>query len=137
MSDQFSEAAWDERYRSRDALWSGKPNRYLVSEVDGLVPGRALDVGAGEGADAIWLAARGWRVTAVDISSVALGRAAAHAADRGMDIADRIEWQHEDLLSWQPAAASFDLVSAQYMHLAGAERTLVFGRLAAAVAPGG
>jgi SAM-dependent methyltransferase len=137
MSDQFSEAAWDERYRSRDALWSGKPNRYLVTETDGLTPGLALDVGAGEGADAIWLAARGWRVTAVDISSVALARAAAHAAGRGADIADRIEWRHEDLVSWHPAQATFDLVSAQYLHLPAAERAAVFERLAAAVAPGG
>ena len=92
---------------------------------------------AGEGADAIWLAARGWRVTAVDISSVALARAAAHAAERGADIADRIEWRHEDLMSWHPARATFDLVSAQYLHLPPADRAAVFDRLAAAVAPGG
>lgn len=137
MADQFSEAAWDERYRSRSALWSGDPNRYLVSEADGLPPGSALDVGAGEGADAIWLAARGWRVTAVDISSVALARAAAHAADRGDEIAGRIEWRHEDLTLWEPPETSFDLVSAQYLHLAAAVRSIVFPRLAAAVAPGG
>jgi SAM-dependent methyltransferase len=137
MADQFGEAAWDERYRSKGALWSGNPNRYLVSEAEGLPPGTALDVGAGEGADAIWLAARGWRVTAVDISSVALGRAAAHAADRGDDIAGRIAWRHEDVTSWQPPKASFDLVSAQYMHLVAAVRSVVFPWLAAAVAPGG
>ena len=137
MSDLFSEAAWDERYRSRDALWSGEPNRYLVTETDGLTPGSALDVGAGEGADAIWLAARGWHVTAVDISSVALARAAAHAAGRGADIADRIEWRQKDLTSWQPASGSFDLVSAQYLHLPAAGRAAVFSTLAAAVASGG
>jgi SAM-dependent methyltransferase len=137
MSDLFSEAAWDERYRSRDALWSGKPNAYLVSEAESLPPGSALDVGAGEGADAIWLAARGWRVTAVDISSVALARAAAHAGERGADVAGRIEWQHEDLLSWRPAESRFDLVSAQYLHLPAADRADLFGRLAATVAPGG
>lgn len=136
MTDHFSEAAWDQRYRSRDALWSGNPNRYLVSEAEGLPPGLALDVGAGEGADAIWLAARGWRVTAVDISSVALARAAAHATDRGDEIAGRIEWRHEDLTSSRPPKTSFDLVSAQYLHLAAAERSYVFPRLAAAVAPG-
>jgi SAM-dependent methyltransferase len=137
MSDLFSEAAWDERYRSRDALWSGKPNPYLVSETDGLTPGLALDAGAGEGADAIWLATRGWRVVAIDISAVALARAAAHAVDRGENIARRIEWRHEDLAAFEPAVASFDLVTVQYLHLPAAPRSVVFGRLAAAVAPGG
>jgi SAM-dependent methyltransferase len=137
MSDPFSEAAWDERYRSRDALWSGKPNPYLVSECDGLTPGLALDVGAGEGADAIWLATRGWRVVASDISAVALGRAVAHAAERGEDIASRIEWRHEDIASVEPAATTFDLVTAQYLHLPAAARAVAFGALAAAVAPGG
>jgi SAM-dependent methyltransferase len=137
MSDLFSEAAWDERYRTRDTLWSGNPNRYLVSETEGLPPGSALDVGAGEGADASWLAARGWQVTGVDISAVALARAAAHAQGRGADVASRIEWLHVDLNSWHPASASFDLVSAQYLHLPAAGRAAVFGRLAAAVAPGG
>src|ERR687885_1951411 len=67
---------WDARYRERDgAMWSGRPNGRLVAEVASLAPGRALDVGCGEGADAIWLAQRGWTVTAVDISDVALGRA--------------------------------------------------------------
>jgi SAM-dependent methyltransferase len=137
MSDPFSQAAWDERYRSRSSLWSGKPNPYLVSETEGLAAGSALEAGAGEGADAIWLADRGWRVTAVDLSGVALERAAAHAADRGAEIADRIEWRHEDLTSWDPGAESFDLVSVHYLHLPTAMRADVFGRLAAAVAPGG
>jgi SAM-dependent methyltransferase len=137
MSDPFSEAAWDDRYRSRNALWSGKPNPYLVSECDGLTPGLALDVGAGEGADAIWLATRGWRVVASDISAVALERAAAHAAECGEDMAGRIEWRHEDIASVQPAAATFDLVTAQYLHLQTVARAVAFGALAAAVAPGG
>jgi SAM-dependent methyltransferase len=137
MSDPFSEAAWDERYRSRHALWSGKPNPYLVSETDGLTPGLALDAGAGEGADAIWLATRGWRVVAIDHSAVALARAAAHAVERGEDIARRIDWRHEDLGSFDPTGASFDLVTVQYLHLPPAPRAVVFGALAAAVAPDG
>jgi SAM-dependent methyltransferase len=137
MSDPFSEAAWDERYRSRAALWSGKPNLYLMSEADGLAPGLALDAGAGEGADAIWLASHGWRVVAIDISAVALERAAAHAADRGEDVTGLIEWRHVDLASFEPAVASFDLVSAQYLQLPAAPRDVVFGQLAAAVAVGG
>jgi SAM-dependent methyltransferase len=137
MSDLFSEAAWDERYRSRDALWSGKPNPHLVCEAAELPPGLALDAGAGEGADAIWLAGRGWRVTAVEISGIAIERAAAHAAASGEDIAGRIDWRHEDLTSWQPPAALFDLVTSHYMHLPDGPRSRMFASLAAAVAPAG
>ena len=137
MSDHFSEAAWDERYRTRDKLWSGKPNPLLVSELQNLTPGSALDAGAGEGADAIWLAEQGWRVTAVDISGVALDRAAAHASERGDEIAGRIEWRRGDLTSWDPGAAEFDLVAAHYVQLPPEMRSAAFSRLAAAVAPGG
>jgi len=137
MSDPFSQEAWDERYRSRGALWSGNPNPNLVSQVADLAPGIALDAGAGEGADAIWLASRGWIVTAVDISAVALERGAAHAAERGAELAGRIEWRHEDLTSADPGNASYDLVSVQFMQLPEALRTPMFRRLAAAVAPGG
>jgi len=86
-------------------LWSGNPNRYLVSEIADLSPGRALDAGCGEDADAVWLAERGWRVTAVGFSSVALQPAADHARQRGGTIAARIEWAEEDLTTWiQPQA---------------------------------
>jgi SAM-dependent methyltransferase len=137
MSDMFSEEAWDERYQSRPSLWSGKPNPNLVSQTQGLAAGSALDAGAGEGADAIWLAERGWRVVAIDLSAVALQRAAAHAAERGPQIADRIEWRHADLMSWDPGAEGFDLVAVHYLHLPGTMRAAAFRRLAAAVAPGG
>ncbi len=137
MSDLFGEAFWDDRYLSHTALWSGDPNPHLVAEAARLTPGTALDVGTGEGADAIWLAGRGWLVTAVDLSTVALERAAAHAAQLGADIAGRIGWLHEDLASWDPSPARYDLVSAQYLHLPAAPRRALFGRLAEAVAPGG
>jgi SAM-dependent methyltransferase len=133
----FDEAAWEERYRSAPSVWSGQPNPQLLAEASDLPPGTALDIGCGEGADAIWLADRGWRVTAVDFSTTALERGAAHAAVLGPEIAARIEWRHADLRSWTPDPASFDLVSAQYMHLPSAERRPLFARLAAAVAPGG
>ena len=71
-------AAWDERYRTRTQLWSGNPNPQLVREAGGLKPGHALELGCGEGADAIWLAHHGWTVTAVDVSAVALERAQSH-----------------------------------------------------------
>ena len=137
MPEQFDEAFWDERYRSHHALWSGNPNSHLVGETDDLKAGSALDVGCGEGADAIWLAERGWRVTAVDISTVALERGAARAREIGADVAARIDWVHADLLAWDPGRDCFDLVSAQYMHLPSAPRQALFARLAAAVTPGG
>jgi SAM-dependent methyltransferase len=134
---RFDRAYWDERYGSAHSLWSGNPNPHLISEADSLAAGSALDVGAGEGADAIWLARRGWRVTAVDISSVALDRAAAHAADAGAAVADRIRWLREDVLRWRPAERAYDLVSAQYLHLPAKDRKAVYAGLAAAVADGG
>ena len=136
MSELFDQEYWDERYRSHTTLWSGEPNRYLVSEASELTPGTALDVGCGEGADAIWLAARGWRVTAVDLSAVALERAAANAAASGEDVAGRIDWRHADVTSWD-SDERFDLVSTQYVHLPTGQRQPLWQRLAAAVSPGG
>jgi SAM-dependent methyltransferase len=112
---QFSVAAqaseWDARYSEPvGALWSGRPNGRLVVEVGSLTPGRALDVGCGEGADAIWLALRGWTVTAIDISAVAIGRARAAAELAGATV----EWICGDALQTAFPAGSFDLVSMQY-----------------------
>ncbi len=130
----FSEAAWDERYLESDGpRWSGAPNPSLVAEVESLPAGSAIDVGCGEGADAIWLAERGWRVTGTDISSVALERAAAQARSQGLDV----QWQHSDMLANTLASRSYDLVTAHYIHLPQAERMALYTQLAAAVAPGG
>ncbi len=134
---QFTQEWWDERYSSAGQLWSGEPNSQLVAQAGDLPPGDALDVGCGEGADAIWLARRGWNVTAIDISAVALERAAAHAQARGREVASRVRWQREDLLSRAPAADHFDLVSAQFMHVPEPELSALHRRLAAAVRPGG
>lgn len=127
--------SYDELYRSAPALWSGRPNRQLVVAASGLPAGAALDAGSGEGGDAQWLAERGWRVTAVDFSTVALERAATLAAARGLD--DRIEWVPADLDTWTPPPAAFDLVTAHYLHARWDDRPALFRRLAAAVAPGG
>lgn len=137
MAETSEQAFWDERYRSHPTLWSGEPNRYLVSEVSGLAPGTALDVGCGEGADAVWLAERGWQVTALDLSGVALERAAANAAAVGDEVANRIEWQQADLTDWDPGAARYDLVTSHYLHLAADRRQPLLRRLAAAIRPGG
>jgi SAM-dependent methyltransferase len=134
---EFTQEFWDNRYRTADRLWSGRPNVQLVAQATGLRSGDALDVGCGEGADAIWLAAQGWRVTAVDVSAVALDRAARHAAAQDSQLAARITWQQEDLLSWDPGPAQFDLVSAQFMYLPNRAFEDMCARLAAAVRPGG
>jgi SAM-dependent methyltransferase len=128
-------ATYDELYRSAPAVWSGLPNRQLVVEAAGLPAGTALDAGSGEGGDALWLAGRGWRVTAVDFSPVALQRGAAAARARGL--ADRVEWVPADLEEWAPPPGGFDLVTAHYLHARWSDRTAVFQRLGAAVAPGG
>ncbi|MDG4832854.1 class I SAM-dependent methyltransferase [Solwaraspora sp. WMMD1047] len=128
---------WDERYASSDRIWSGNPNPHLVSTATGLTPAAALDVGSGEGGDAIWLAAQGWQVTAVDVSPVALERAARHAAEAGEAVAQRITWQPADVLSWDPGRQRYDLVSAQFVHLPPPGLTDLHRRLAAAVRPGG
>ncbi|HWS32093.1 MAG TPA: bifunctional NAD(P)/FAD-dependent oxidoreductase/class I SAM-dependent methyltransferase [Actinoplanes sp.] len=134
IGTMFTAEAWEDRYRSRDAIWSGRPNPVLVTEAGELTAGRALDVGCGEGADAVWLARRGWQVTAVDISTVALGRAAGHAAEAG--VGERVTFRHADLRTDHPGDG-YDLVSAQFMHLPPDPRREFYTRLAAAVAPGG
>lgn len=134
-SDASDAELWDERYRESRRIWSGNPNAALVREVEGLSPGRALDLGCGEGADAVWLARHGWRVTATDISRVALDRAAEHAVEAG--VADRIDWQFHDLGVSFPEG-EYDLVSAQFLHSMGdLPREQILRRAAAAVAPGG
>jgi SAM-dependent methyltransferase len=110
-----------------------EPNRFLVQEARDLPPGRALDVAAGEGRSAIWLAERGWRVLAVDFSRVALERGARLAAEREVEVV----WKLADVTRWTPTPSGFDLVVVLYLHLA-AERMLgVVRRAAAAVAEGG
>jgi SAM-dependent methyltransferase len=126
---------WDERYGSRDMLFSGAPNGVLVTEVSDLAPGRGFDAGAGEGGDALWLAERGWRVTAADISAVALDRAAKAAEAHG--VADRIQWRQVDLAKEPPEVAAYDLVSAQYVPLSREPDDTALRGLLAAVAPGG
>lgn len=126
-------ALWDERHAARQPIESFEPDPTLVDEIGSLRPGRALDLGAGDGRNAIWLAIQGWQVTAVDFSQVALDRGRALASTSGV----RVEWQLADLLEWSPGASRFDLVTLFFIHLPSDERRDVYARAAAAVAPGG
>ena len=131
----FSQEFWDERYAAHDHVWSGRPNPRLVEHATGLPPGVALDVGCGEGADVVWLAERGWRVTGADVSEVALERARQHAAEAG--VADRTDWVHADLLAGDPLPGDADLVSAMFVHVPRPTSTGSTPTIAAAVRPGG
>ncbi|MBO9524237.1 MAG: methyltransferase domain-containing protein [Nocardioidaceae bacterium] len=135
VADLFTQETWDARYGESDRIWSGRPNARLVEHAEDLEPGDALDVGAGEGGDAVWLAGRGWRVTALDVSPVALARAAAHAAEAG--VADRVSTLHHDLMTGAPLPGTYDLVSAQYLHPPRERFAELLGLLGAAVRPGG
>ncbi len=126
---------WEQRYASA-RVWSGRVNQTLAEVARGLVVGSALDLGCGEGGDAIWLARAGWQVTAVDISTTALERGRA-AAEVARVPSGRIEWVAADLASWQPET-TYDLVSACFLQSpVTMPRTEILRRAAAAVAPGG
>jgi SAM-dependent methyltransferase len=127
------QAAWDQRYSGPDLVWGAGPNRFVTEEVTALAAGRAIDLGAGEGRNAIWLAERGWKVTAVDFSAAGLARAGRLAAERGVSV----DWVQADLLDYKPAPGGYDLVLIAYIHLPAASLAGVFRSAAAAVAPGG
>lgn len=133
--DPDAHAVWEEHYSAKPRVWSGRVNARLAEVVPQLTGGRALDLGCGEGADAIWLAEQGWNVVAVDVSTTALARAEADAAERGL--AERIEFQQHDLTQSLPDGP-FDLVSAQFLHSKiEMDRAAILRRAAALVAPGG
>jgi SAM-dependent methyltransferase len=133
VATSATETDWDHRY-SGDQIWSGNPNGALVAEVEGLAVGRALDVGAGEGGDAIWLATQGWTVTANDISGRALERIGAEALRRGLDVT----LLHGDANSLDAfGTAQFDLVAAHYASIPRTPDQRAVAHLIGAVAPGG
>lgn len=124
---------WDRRYSQPNLLWSATPNRFLVEEASELPPGSALDLACGEGRNALWLASLGWRVTAVDYSSVAIAKARTRAREEG----EEVEFVCADLLEYEPERGAYTLVLLLYLHLPPDERRLVLGRAAPALAPGG
>jgi SAM-dependent methyltransferase len=133
--------AWDHRYADASLLWSAEPNRFAAEELGPLPPGRALDLAAGEGRNAIWLASRGWTVTAIDFSAVAIarGRELSGKLTAGEPAAgdDRIEWIVADVLQHRPTPAAFDAVLVAYLHLPPDALRAVLAVAATAVAPGG
>jgi SAM-dependent methyltransferase len=126
---------WDRRYEAEDLVWGLEPNRWLVTEAEELPPGKALDLGCGEGRNALWLAGRGWLVTGVDFAGVALARAA-ELAERA-DLASQVAWVHADVADSGSWGGSYDLVVVAYLHQVSAERRRVLRAAAQVLAPRG
>ncbi|MGR6319122.1 class I SAM-dependent methyltransferase [Micromonospora soli] len=127
-------SAWDARYASTSGLvWSAEPNRFVVESVTALPPGAALDLAAGEGRNAIWLAERGWRVTAVDFAPAAVERGRDLAGQRGVTV----EWRVADVTAYRPVPGSYDLVLISYLHLPAADLAAVLDSARRALRPGG
>jgi SAM-dependent methyltransferase len=129
----FAREDWDARYAQKELLWTARPNRMFADEVGSLEPGRALDVACGEGRNAVWLAERGWDVTGVDFSEVALAKAAELARARGV----AVEWVAADVLEHEPPPGAFDLVAVLYLQLPRNELARALRNAVRAVAPGG
>jgi SAM-dependent methyltransferase len=126
-------AEWNARYEAEDLVWSATPNRLLVEQVTGLRPGRALDIAAGEGRNALWLAAEGWQVTAVDFAAAGLDKGRRRAAALGLDVT----WVEADARHWLAPPASFDLVVLLYLQLPAAELREALVGAGFALGPGG
>jgi SAM-dependent methyltransferase len=133
MGGQVDQDEWDKRYAGAELLWSAEPNVFVARELASLPPGRALDLGAGEGRNSIWLASQGWTVTAVDFSKVALDRGAALAERAGAGV----DWVQADLRRYEPAPASYDLVLVVYLQFAEPDLRHVLTAARSAVTPGG
>ena len=129
----MSREDWNNRYEGSELVWTIRPNRFLVAEVEGMRPGRALDLACGEGRHAIWLAGLFWRVRAVDFSAVAIAK--------GRQLAERhavqVDFEVADLNEYVPEPESADLAIVFYLQLPAGERAPIFRKAAAAVAPGG
>jgi SAM-dependent methyltransferase len=135
MTHSFDKEYWDQIWHGdrAGAMAAGRPNPHLLRQVGDLAPGTALDAGCGAGAEAIWLAARGWQVTAADIATAALAHAAERAAAAG--VAGRVRWVEADLSTWRPDTR-YDLVTTHYAHPATPQLDF-YDRIADWVAPGG
>ena len=124
---------WEQRYGEAQSVWGWAPNRFVAEVLGPLPAGRALDLAAGEGRNALWLADLGWRATAVDFAENALARGRAQAEEHGLDV----EWVHADVLDYRPAPAAYDAVVIAYLHLTAEHLGVVLRTAASALAPGG
>ena len=122
--------AWNDRYRDTELVWSAGPNQFVEAELADLAPGRALDLAAGEGRNAIWLARRGWQVTAVDFSQAGLDKGQTLAGDVAVD------WVCADATTWQ-GDGSYDVCVVAYLQLPAAERRAAVRNAFASLRPGG
>ena len=127
---------WDERYSGTEFEWSMHPNQFAAAELAGLPPGRALDLAAGEGRNSVWLAERGWSVTAVDFSRVGLEKGRKLSAARGVG-EGQVDWVVADLSEYEPAREAYELVLIAYLQVDAALRARVLAGAAAALVPGG
>jgi len=125
--------SWDERYRGAEFVWRTEPNRFLPGAVEGLAPGRTLDLACGEGRNAVWLATQGWEATGVDFSQVGLDKGRRLAGERHVEV----EWVCADVTTWQPPADCYDFVVVFYLQLPSDERRRAIGVAARALAPRG
>ncbi|HJV09300.1 MAG TPA: class I SAM-dependent methyltransferase [Acidimicrobiales bacterium] len=126
---------WNERYASKPILWEVDPSPFLSGELGDRPPGRALDLGAGEGRTAVWLAERGWDVTAVDFSDVALERGRQRV--EALAPAGSVEWICADLVEFDPTGGAYDLVLLLFIHLPVEDRRRLLALSAATLNPGG
>lgn len=134
MDDEHDQrAAWDARYAADDSLWGVEPNQFVIRHAGGLPPGRVLDLGCGQGRNAIWLAGRRHEVTAVDLSEVAIAQATRYAKQAGVDV----EFIAADLTTYEPDPGAYDLVLLSYLQLPERERKAVHAAAQRALAPGG
>ncbi len=133
----FWEQLWSRTLRERAGDVARRPpNAHLTAEAGNLRPGFALDAGCGHGSDTLWLATRGWQVTAVDFSAAALAHAQSTAEAAGADVAGRVDWIEADLARWTPQPGRYDLVVCLYVHVPGSVTQMV-RRMGSGVAPGG
>src|SRR4051812_45274356 len=126
-------AEWDARYSGRELIWTADPNRFLVAEVTGLAPGRALDLACGEGRNTVWLASQGWSAVGVDFSGVGLDKGRALAANRGV----AVEFVRADVTTYSPPPAEFDLVVVLYLQLPAVQLRSALQHAASALRSGG
>jgi 2-polyprenyl-3-methyl-5-hydroxy-6-metoxy-1,4-benzoquinol methylase len=138
---EYDRDSWEQRWSQAlrehwDRIAQRPPNVHLPAAIGDLRPGRALDAGCGHGSDTLWLAARGWQVTAVDFSATAVAYARSAAEAMGPHVAERIDWVQADLATWTPQRDEYDLLICLYVHVAGSVEEMV-QRMATGVARGG